>query len=206
MTNSKIQGELCNGIAYIDWNKLHASRVSLTDSPLTRCIGRYHRFVQPETVWETPETADNSASSSKFVRTFGSTAILYLPQDTFGRQRAVARSVGPIQNGSASEIGPIEESLVDWSLRCEKDGFEKTVLDPWRLLIERSGMVAKRSVSLFINGVMPVSNFIEKMKSRVPELVKETYALATSVRVEIKIEDHRPADQGPPPPPEGNQK
>jgi len=59
-------------------------------------------------------------------------------------------------------------------------------------------LVARRSVSMFINGVMPISNFIEKMKSRVPELVRETYDLASSVRIEIKIEDHRPADQEPP--------
>jgi len=198
MSNTKMEGELCNGIAYIDWGKLHASRVSLTDSPLTRCIGRYHKFNQPETLWDEQSGNDSSSSSSKYVRTFGSTAILYLPKDSYGRRRAVARSVGPIENGSASEIGPIEESIVEWSLKYEKDGWDKTVVEPWRMLIERSGLVARRSVSMFINGVMPVSTFIEKMKSRVPELVRETYDLASSVRIEIKIEDHRPENQEPP--------
>lgn len=196
---NSIEGELCNGIAYIDWGKLHSGRVSLSDSPLTRCIGRYHKFTQPETIWDKePPPESHDSSSSKYVRTLGSTAILYMPRDSYGRRVAVARSVGPIHNGSAVEIGPIEESIVDWSLRWEKDGFDKTVIEPWRILMERSGMVAKRSVSMFMNGVVPVSDFAKKMKSRVPELVRETYELATSVRVEIKIEEHRPAGQGPP--------
>jgi len=193
-----IEGELCNGVAYIDWAKLHGrGNLSITDSPMTRCFGRYSKFIQPQSVVDlvAEETKSQvSDSSSKYVRTIGSTAILYLPpRDSVGRRRAVARAVGPVQNdGGASEIGPVEEALVDWSLRYQKDGFEKTVLDPWRALMERSVMVAKRSGTMFISGVFPVHNFVSKMISRVPQLVRETCDLASSVRIEIKIEDHRP--------------
>lgn len=193
-----IHGELCSGIAYIDWEKLHSTPARATDSPLTRCIGRYHQFVQPASLLDPEEVRTEAAperASSKYVRAFGSTAILYLPRDSFGRERAVARSVGPLQNGSASEIGPIEESVVDWMSKVEKEGIESTVVEPMKILLERSGMVAKRSVSMFINSIFPFSGFVDKMKVRVPELVKETYDLASSIRIEIKIEDHRPADQ-----------
>ncbi len=190
----KIHGELCNGIAYIDWEKLHSTK--MTDSPLTRCIGRYHKFVQPANILDQEDVVvKKETSSSKYVRAFGSTAILYLPKNSLGQQRAVARSVGPIENGSASEIGPIEESVIDWVSRVESEGIESTMIEPWKLLMERSGMVAKRSVSMFMNSVSPFGGFVDKMKSRVPQLVKESYDLATSIRIEIKIEEHRPADQ-----------
>lgn len=190
----KIHGELCNGIAYIDWEKLHSSNT--TDSPLTRCLGRYHEFVQPASLLDPEEVGvKRESASSKYVRAFGSTAILYLPRDSFGHQRAVARSVGPLQNGTATEIGPIEESVVDWVSKVEKEGIESTVIEPVKILLERSKIVAKRSVSMFINSVVPFGGFVDKMRLRVPQLVKETYDLASSIRIEIKIEEHtRPTD------------
>ena len=160
------------------------------DSTVMRCLGRFKRFdlqVEPSLVPpDIPQTI-----STKYVRSVGSTLILYSEPNSRGRRIGRAQSLGPIA-GSAVEVGPIEGSLVDLSIRIEKDGLENTMIDPARQLASRAFQVAQRSVAMFASAIFPVNEFAKKMKSRVPEIANESIEIASSIRIEIKIEEEEP--------------
>jgi hypothetical protein len=186
----RIEGELCNGVAYIDWSKLHSTTTGsgFNESPIRKCFGQYRKFNQPLATAVPPTDSTASDASTKYVRAIGSTAILYSPVDSFGNRRAVAKALGPFDTG-ASEVGPIEEAVLEWSIKLNNEGAQTVIVEPTKQLFDRSWLVARRSFSIFSNSINPISTFISKMRERVPELVKETYEIATSIKIEIKIED-----------------
>jgi hypothetical protein len=186
MTNETVKGEICNGIAYIDWK---AMRTPSVDSSVMRCIGRYHKFeLSGHSFSEFPPSSGDETVHERFVRSVGSTAIMFSEPDDRGRRIGRAQAIGPLSS-SAVEAGPIEEKLIEFAFRLEKDGVNRTLLSPVRLLAERSMTVAKRSLIMLKNSIFPVSDFANKMKSRVPEVARESYDIATSIRIEIKIEE-----------------
>jgi hypothetical protein len=187
MSNT-VTGEICDGIAYIDWAGLHALRPG-SEGPLMQCIGRHRRFeVKNFTSPDIFGPTERQQVSSKYIRSFGSTAILLSPPDDYGRQTARAQTLGPWENRGV-EVGPIETKFVELLKRTRSEGIEKTMLEPAQLLGQRSWMVASRSADMFRAAVVPVRDFLVKMRNRVPELVEETYHLATSIKIEIKFDD-----------------
>lgn len=189
-----VSGEICDGIAYIDWAGLHAMRPG-SEGPLMQCLGRHRRFeVQSFSEQEigkmfaSPEREDHKEVVAKYVRSIGSTAVLLSPPDMHGRQVARAQSLGPWERAGV-EVGPLEERVVELIKRTKSEGIEKTMIEPAQLLGERSWHVATRSAELLKSAVLPAKVFMKKMTERVPELVRESYALATSIRIEIKFED-----------------
>lgn len=187
-TPANLTGEICNGIAYIDWKRLHSTRPTL-DGPLMQCIGRHRSFeVRNISPPEPSSTTSADEVESKYVRSFGSTAILLSPPDTSGRQSARAQTLGPWE-GKAVQVGPFEERIVEFINRTKSQGIQKTMVEPAQVLGERSWLVATRSAEMFASAVVPLRNFISKMQSRVPELARETYAIATSIKIEVEFDD-----------------
>jgi len=182
---NNVSGEVCNGIAYIDWGLLHERNVTGKNSPLRRCFGSYRQIEKLPTQIDLQASVPSNDARTRYVRAIGSTAIFYSPVD----KRAFARSLGPIDTGGASEVGIVEEALLEWSIRVRDEGAEKVICDPTKELLDRTIAIAQRSVSMAIVGVNPIGLFFSKMKERIPELVRETYAIATSIRVEIRISD-----------------
>jgi hypothetical protein len=180
-------GELCNGVAYINWAEM--TRPAVVHSDVMRCIGRYQRFeLSNHSSKDFLGATQDQAVSSQFVRSLGSTAIIYSDPDARGRRVGRAQALDP-WSGSGVEVGPGEESLIRLYDRIQNQGYQKVLLDPMHELFERTILVAKRSASMFKSSIMPVTGFLNKMTDRVPELVDRSYDIATSIRIEIKIEE-----------------
>jgi hypothetical protein len=193
--SSSVSGELCNGIAYIDWARLHSSRPG-SDGPLMQCIGKHRLFevrsFSQSDINQTFASDDGGKQvhevTAKYVRSFGSTAVLLSPPDSTGRQTARAQTLGPWER-KAVEVGPFEERILEFIKKTRSEGIEKTMVEPAQLLGRRSWLVASRSADMFTSAVVPVREFLSKMRTRVPELVRESYAIATSIKIEIKFDD-----------------
>lgn len=188
---NKTLGEICNGLAYIDWEHLASASLNRTvETNILRCFGRHKRFA----VDNHPPDFDNSTSPSlphvetKYVRAFGSTAVFFAQPDSLGRRKAVARTLGPFDIKGV-QVGPLEESIVDLADRVNKEGYKHVFMDPLSLLLTRANHIGRRSFDMFRSAVFPVPQFISKMQTRIPELVRNTYDIATSIRIEIKIEE-----------------
>ena len=182
----KTLGEMCNGIAYIDWAKMNTP--AAVHSDVMRCVGRYRRFeLTSHSPSDFPEST-NSSVSSKFVRSLGSTAIIYSEPDANGRRIGRAQAIDPWSR-SGVEVGPGEESLINFFDRLRSQGHKKVLVEPMHALMERSLLVAQRSTSLLKSSILPIADFLKKMNTRVPELAERSYDLATSIRIEIKIEE-----------------
>ena len=198
---SSITGEICDGISYIEWKRLMSSH-PLSEGPLIQCIGRHRLFklVSPEfdQIFTNPQSEDSAQVTAKYIRSLGSTAIFVSQPDAHGRQAARAQTLGPWER-KAVEVGPLEESLVELLERTNKEGYEKTLIEPAEVLGRRSWQIAARSADIFRSAVVPVTDFISKMRQRVPELVKESYNIATSIKIEVKFEDIDDTDDKPQP-------
>ena len=180
---TSVTGEICNGIAYIDWKQLHAPSAS---SAITRCIGRRHTFTLHR-YQDDPSTSSGDVGG-KYVRSVGSTAVLYTAPDAYGRRIGRAQTLGPWA-ARGVEVGPLEEKLVDLAGRVDHDGYQAVLVEPLHVLKERTIAVADRSGDLLKEAIFPFHEFIRKLRNRVPQLATESYDLATSIRIEIKIED-----------------
>jgi len=180
-----MNAQLCSGIAYIDWDLLTAPHRTV-DKNIMRCVGRYRRFSLEKL------DLDNSFPppqvKTKYVRAVGSTAILFSPPDAMGRRKAAAQTVGPLDLKGV-EVGPVEESIVDLAQRLEEHGFRKVLIEPASLLMNRAFLVSQRSFEMLKSSILPIPQFMNRMQRRIPELVRDSYDIASSIRIEIKIED-----------------
>ena len=190
-----VMGEMCDGIAYIEWRRMMSQRPEL---PLMRCLGRHRTFALKNFDFsQVSESATGSEDvAAKYVRSIGSTAILVSPPDQYGRQTARAQTVGPWDHRGV-QVGPGEEGIVDFIGRLKTDGTHKVLVEPATSLFERAILISKRSGEILKEAVLPVPEFIRKMRKRVPELVHETYDLATSIKIEVKFEDIDDTDDKP---------
>ena len=192
---TEVKGELCNGIAYIDWKKMTSDRPEL---PLMRCLGRHRKFAlnnfEFSNISQQPKNSD--LVTAKYVRSIGSTAILLSAPDQYGRQIARAQTVGPWDHRGV-QVGPAEEGMVDLMERLYTEGAGKAFLEPTKSLFERAILISQRSGEILKAAVLPVPEFIRKMRIRVPQLARETYAIATSIKIEVKFEDIDDTDDKP---------
>ena len=198
-----VSGEICDGIAYIEWKRMLSAK-PYSEGPLMQCIGRHRQFkvssLGPELagIFSNSQPDQSDEILAKYVRSVGSTAIFLSAPDSHGRQIARAQSLGPWER-KAVEVGPIEEGLVDFIQKTKSQGIEKTMIEPAEILGKRSLLVASRSADLFKSAVVPIKEFLTKMRHRVPELAKESYNLASSIRIEVKFEDIDDTDDKPQP-------
>lgn len=169
--------EVCNGIAWIEWAKLKQTNL---ESPLVQCLGRRARVHLSAPIDHEPSS---SSSSSKYIRSIGSTAIFLSPTGI-----ASAKSIGPVET-TAVEVGLTEQAVVDWSIRLQKEGWKKVVVDPTEVLLDRSRLVAGRTFSILRESVIPVMPFLGRWAKRVPEVAEEAFEIARSIRVEIRVDD-----------------
>jgi hypothetical protein len=105
-----------------------------------------------------------------------------------GRRKAAAQTVGPLDLKGV-EVGPVEESIVDLAQRLEEHGFRKVLIEPASLLMNRAFLVSQRSFEMLKSSILPIPQFMNRMQRRIPELVRDSYDIASSIRIEIKIED-----------------
>lgn len=198
-----VSGEICDGIAYIEWKRMLSPK-PCTEGPLMQCIGRHRQFkvssLGPEFagIFSNPQPDHANEILAKYVRSVGSTAIFFSSPDSHGRQIARAQSLGPWER-KAVEVGPIEEGMVDFIQKTKSQGIEKTMIEPAEILGKRSWLVASRSADLFKSAIVPIREFLTKMRHRVPELAKESYNLASSIRIDVKFEDIDDTDDKPQP-------
>ena len=175
----RMEGEVCNGIAYFRVSRLNNSNEK--DSSLfTKCFGRLNTFKFPNI----DEHNVKNQSEGKYIRSIGSTAIV---KSVDGR--CSAHSLGPI-DAYAVEIGPLEEAIVDLAIRANASGITPTFIEPTKVLFKRAELIAKKSMTLFKDAVFPLSNFAHLMKLRIPQLVKESYSIASSVKIEVEFKNN----------------
>lgn len=185
-----LQGEICNGVAYIEWARLSRP---LPDSLFSICLGRRRKFLL-ENFPSVPETSNSPIGEEvKFIRSLGSTAVFLSPPDGHGRRSASAHSLG-VFDSYATPVGPVEETVVDLAIRVQLQGVERTIFEPATALFSRASQIAKRSISMLSSAVFPVSKFANQMVQRVPELVRESYVTASSFRIEVDFKDEESDD------------
>lgn len=165
-------GEICNGIGYFESSKAES---------FTGCIGKRVAIKNFPDIPSPPPTV----VSSKYIRSIGSTGLFS------NGKTSSAHSLGPV-DAYAVEVGPLEEAIVELGLRIGENGWKPTLVRPMELLLKRTELVAEKSVSLLSNALFPLPEFIYKLKSRIPQLVKESYNIASSFRIEIEIKKNEP--------------
>ena len=186
-------GELCHGIAYINWEHI-SNGSSPSEKQYIRCVGKHQKFALDHFNFD--HSLRLPQAKTKYVRAIGSTAVLLSPPDVLGRRKAVAHSLGPLVLEGV-QVGSVEESLVDLACRVQEEGARNVLLDPACLLFKRAALVGERSLEILKSSLLPLPQFITKMRNRIPELVQHTYDIASSIRIEIKIEeiDNDPDDK-----------
>lgn len=180
-------GETCDGIAYLAWDQLGSGNKRLKTSPMVQCFGRFRKFTFPSEMEML--SSDVGKVSAKYVRSVGSTAVFF-STDKSGNRIALAQSIGPF-DARGVEVGPVEENLVDWSIKLKNDGFEKVIVNPIKSLFERTILVTSRTFSMVQSALVPVGPFAKKLAQRIPQVATEAYDIARSIRIEIEVVEKR---------------